>query len=1187
MTARILDASNLSLSALSAGVTNAAAYSVNFSTFGESNGLGPKGGNANTDAVYKTSSGMESGLQSMVLGVKNTSAYTTSRGFGAYFVPPKCTGSTSGNIDIRDSSDGRTHTTVDKVHCTWRVAIAAFASSTGVAHYNHVPLGVYDTAGTLIAGIRLQHRGEMYCFYLEPWLADSSKPASTLLAQIRTGLGSADATEHATSYFTIELVVDTTLASPTSDSTRAAARVVLPTGQAQPWVVQTWDSSDQSLSANACDSWQGWSTDKDATAGAPTYEPTFTIDSYHHVEGSDWWANYDTHGVGYDGFGHGVKIAELKPASDVYQDASGWTKSAGATWYTCIDDLPFSLGDYVGCTVTDKIITFGMESFLTKVGWTASPYGEVLGVVPKVLTSFYNATDYYYGSNVRYGVCNASNATYTQSGSLGDSYGEGATGSTRQLITALGVGVNEKPTGGAWDPSSIDTDLRLWLKSGPFYGSALKYPTVYDACVYVLYREPQRAVGSSSGGQGVLTGAPTLTRAKVASGAGRDCSRIDTTGMYRSWELPTLDSNGVTMNWTFGDYSPLTGKYYVCAWDKNLWNNQDPYGAGTGRYPCVAEVDPATGSTKIIWSAGESTTGASATDGGPHQGASGGWYWQSQGTGGGEPRAQRPHFLKIDKRPKFADGTTNPFYGHIFCSFLDGANGISAPVLQNMGTLWLDPSQARTGDYCKARFLPWERTSGDSNCKGALGLAITEDYVYLAAPYERGAVTNSVLHRFNKKNLTTSGDWSSGTVGSGYPIQDQAADWDAPIDTGIAITQSALQPIMNQLYYLGGTLWSACPAIRGWTPGDEATSPKGPWFVKAGTGVNEFNIRQFTIHPVTGNLWGYGQWNEGTLSNTRIKDWADTYENSGARTGLYGTDVIGVFEMNPSDGTVLRYWRIPVEIADDSYHSATASLRGAWRKDNADAYCPHGAHWIDENTLLLSVGEHRSPGDIAAITDWPRSTLFVFRRDEETWHQVTKPATNQNTLVMVDALATDRGTFSSGSANAPANRHDLMSLGGASPVQNPATWDTANLRYKYVLVDTGFGKAGSAVANYAYAQTGSEVGAGSKGHVIEVTAEPPLLRENEIEISATIDLTGTSITSINEWAMHLRSGGTIGQGSCFASGGAITADAGGKVRIRGYIQASEWTPGGSSSDIDVFWQVTSSGRKYWNSRSTS
>lgn len=1191
MVARLFDASNVSLACPSPAASNAAPWTANNAAFGESNGLGYKGGNSNNDSIGPATTGLESGVRAINVVTRNTSTYSTGRGVGAYFIPPRCTAASQ---DVRDNWDGRTHTTVGKVHCTWRIATTAFSKATGVAHYNHVVLGVYDTAGSLIAGIRVQHRGDMLVFHLEPWLA-TSNPGDTFLGQIRNSLGSQDVVEHATTdtdkYATFELVVDTTLSSPSSDSTRAAARIVLPTGQAQPWVVQTWDSSDMSLSENAADSWQIWAMDKDGTSGAPGYEPIFKLDNYHHVDGTDWWSNFDTYGIGHDGFGHGVKIAELKATSELQKDASGWTASTGTT-YGCVDDLPFALGDYISCGTADKQIVFGTESFLTKVGWSAAPYGEILGVVPKAYACWYSATDYYLGSNYRLGLANSSYATWTQGNGVA-SYSEMTAGTTRNFGNACGWGVNEKPSGGAWDASTIDTDLRLWIKQGPIYGA--KYPTVYDVVAYVVYREPQRAVGSSSGGQGVLTAAPTLTRARVASSAGRNCSRIDITdtqapngvNAYRAWELPSLDSNGVTMNWVFGDYSPVTGKYYVCSWDKNLWDNVDPQGAGTGRFPCVAEVDPATGTAKIIWSAGETTSGASADVGGPHFGSSGNWWWQPQGTGGGVPRAQRIHFLKVDKRPKFLDGTTNPFYGHVFCSLFDNGNTVTAPVLQNMGMLWLDPTQARTGDYCVGRFLPWERTSGDSYGRGAWGLCTTEDYVYLAAPYERNAVANSIIHRFNKKNFTATGRWSSGTVGTGHLVQNQADDWDAPIDTGATTTLSTLQPLVNQVYYLGGKVWvtAACPF--GFEPGNEAATIVGPWKFDAGTKVpDDFNTRQLTIHPTTGNLWGYGQWVAGTATNSRIKDWLDTYEFSGSRTGWCGNDAIGLYESDSTDGTVLRYWRIPLEITDDGIN-ATASKQGTWNRNDADSYCPHGAFWVDENTLLISVGEHRSPGDYSTATEWPRSTLMVFRRDDETWHQVTKPAKNMNGLVLVDALATDRGRFSSGSANAPANRHDLMGLAGASPVQNPSTWDSTKLRHRYVWVDTGFTKSGNGTDNYKYAATGVDVGDGSKGHVIEVFLRPPLLRENEIEISAEIDLSGTSITSIDEWRMELRSGGTVGQGSCFASGGSAAVDANGKVRVRGYIQGSEWKPGGSASDIDVFWRVTSSGRQYWNSRSTS
>lgn len=1201
MVARILDASNISL-AYPNYSNNYAPYTSNYCQLGESNGLGAKGGNSNTSAIGSTTSNVESGVRSVIAQTDNTSATNTQKGLGAYFVAPKCTGSTSSNIDIRDTADGRTHTTVPKVHCTWRVSIGAFSYGAQFTHYNFVPLGVYDTAGTLIAGVRLQHRGEAYVFYLEPYLA-TTNPGDTYLGQVRHGLGTQDSTEHsgAAQYMTVELVVDTTLSSPTSDSTRAAARIVLPSGQAQPWAVATWDSSDRSTSENACDSWQIWSQERDNTTGRPSNYPALQLDSYHHVDGTDWWANYDTYGVGFDGFGHGVKIAALKPASDIYQDTSGWTKSAGSTWWECIDDQPVSPGDFISCTTADKIITFGMESFLTKAGWSATPYGEILGVVPKVYTNFYNAADYYYGSNIRFGVANSSNATYTQSGSLGDSYTEGSSGCSRQLHCVLHHGVNEKPSGGAWAASSIDSDLRLWLKAGTFYGATKKYPTVYDACVYVLYREPQRAVGASSGGQGVLSAVPTLTRPRVASGAGRDCSKIDIadtsapngSNWYRSFELPTTDSNGVTNNFVFADWSPVTNKYYACAWDKNLWNNADPTGAASGRAPCVAEIDPATGTTKIIWRADENTTGGSATAGGPHHGASGGWYWPSTGASGA-PRAMRPHFLKVDKRPKFLDGTTNPFYGHLFVSFTDGANVISPPVVQNLGLLWLDPNQARTSDYCYGRWLPWERGS-DAGAKGALGVCVTEDFVYAAAPLENGT-NHGVVHRFNKKNFNAGSDWSGGTVGVGYPIQSQAADWDVAFDSGTSVAVSTLQHAVNQMYYLGGKVWVTGAVLYGFTPGDSANGDGGgtllgPWLCQAGTNiVDEFNIRQVSMHPTTGTLWCFGQWmaGSGSIGNSRIKDWLATWEQSGARTGLWGSDTLGLFEMDSSNGNVLRYWRVPLEITDDA-RNTDLTKQGAWRDDTYDdTMSIHGGHWLDEDTFLLAIGEHRSAGDYASTTEWPRSTLMVFRRGEETWHQVPKPALNMIALCNVDVLATDRGRFSSGSSDAPPNRHDMMSLGGATEVQDPSTWDSAGRRFRYLWTDIGFTKAGDNVPNYyTYAGTGATVGADSKGHVIEVTARPPLMRENEIQVTATIDLTGTSVAGIDEWRMELRSGGTIGQGGLFASGGAVTADGNGKVRLRGYVQSSEWQPGGSSADIDVFWRTTVSGRQYWNSRSTS
>lgn len=1209
MVARILDASNISL-AYPNYSNNYAPYTSTYCQLGESNGLGAKGGNSNTSAIGSTTSNVESGVRSVIAQTDNTSATNTQKGLGAYFVAPKCTGSTSSNIDIRDTADGRTHTTVPKVHCTWRVSIESFSYGAQFTHYNYVPLGVYDTAGTLIAGVRLQHRGEAYVLYLEPYLATDS-PGDTYLGQVRHGLGTQDSTEHsgAARYMTVELVVDTTLSSPTSDSTRAAARIVLPSGQAQPWVVATWDSSDRSTSENACDSWQLWTMDKDTTTGRPSNYPALQLDSYHHVEGTDWWSNYDAYGVGFDGFGHGVKIAALKPASDIYQDASGWAKSAGSTWWECIDDHTASLGDYISCTTIDKIITFGMESFLTKVGWSAAPYGEILGVVPKVYTNFYNATDYYYGSNVRFGVANSSNATYTQSGSLGDSYTEGSSGCSRQLHCVLHHGINEKPSGGAWAASSIDSDLRLWLKAGTFYGSAKKYPTVYDACVYVLYREPQRTVGSSSGGQGVLSAAPTLTRPRVASGAGRDCSKIDIadtsapngTDWYRSFELPTTDTNGKTNSWVFADYSPRTNKYYVCAWDHTVWSGNDPPGAAaSGRSPCVAEVDPATGTTKIIWRADETTTGGSATAGGPHHGASGGWYWPSDANSA-HARNLRPHFLKVDKRPKFLDGTVNPFYGHVFCSMADNTWGdVAAPFL--CGMLWLDPTQARTGDYCYGRWLPWE-DAGYNLARGGLGLVITEDYCYIASPTEYSALTNGIVHRFNKKGFTssTSGvDWSGGRDGSGipsgYPIQSQAADWDVAIDTGTGTTTSTLKHFINQLYYLGGKVWVTGAVIWGFTPGDSANGDGGgtrlgPWLCQAGTNVvDEFNIRQVTMHPVTGNLWCYGQWlaGSGSVGNSRIKDWLGTWEQSGARTGLWGSDTLGLFEMDSSTGAVLRYWRVPLEITDDA-RNTDLTKQGSWRDDAyGDTMCAHGGHWLDENTFLLAIGEHRWAGDYANTTEWPRSTLMVFRRDEETWHQVPKPALNMIALCNVDVLATDRGRFSSGSSDAPPNRHDMMSLGGAPEVQDPSTWDSAGRRYRYLWTDTGFTRAGDNVPNYyTYAGTGATVGADSKGHVIEVTARPPLMREDEIQVTATIDLSSTSVAGIDEWRMELRSGGTVGQGGLFASGGAVTADGNGKVRLRGYVQSSEWKPGGSSADVDVFWRTTVSGRQYWNSRSTS
>lgn len=1201
MAARVLDASNVSMQTIS-GTTGQAPYSVNYSDYGESNGLGPKGGNADSSCLVGTTSGVESGLRA-ILGTAYNVSSSTDRGCGAYFVAPRCTGATSSNIDIRDTSDGRTHTTVDKVHCTWRMSIQTFSSSVAVAHYNFVPLGVYDTSGTLIAGIRLQHRGEMYALYLDPYLGTGSKPGDMLLGQLRSGLGTQD-TEHApgdstAGYMTVELVVDTTLSSPSSDSVRAAARIVLPTGQAQPWVVATWDASDNSTSANACDSWQFWSSNRDGTTNRPNYEPYVKIDSYHHVDGSDWWSNYDTHGVGYDGFGHGVKIVYLAPTSDVLVDTpSGWTKSTGSTAYGVVDETPVSYGDYLWCNTNDKRVVFGLESFLTKAGWTASPYGEVLGVVAKVAASI-GTTDYYYGTNIRVGLCDGSNNTYTQ-GSGVSSYAEVCVANNRQMKGVYSWGVNEKPAGGAWDPSSIDTDLRLWLQQGPAYGSALKYSTIYGAGAYVLYREPVRAVGSSSGGQGVLESAPTLTRPRVASGAGRNCARIDiadttapngSTG-YRWWELPTTDTNGVTNNFVFGDYSPLTGKYYFGAWDRDPWTSTDPVGAaGSGRSPCIAEVDPATGTTKIIWRADETTSGGSATDGGPHSGSSGSWYWPTDGAD--KARSLRIHFLKIDKRPKFLDGTTNPFYGHIFCSFAD--NGLSSgQYLYLCGTLWVDPSQARTGDYCYARWLAWPDTPSYNYSRGAYGVAITEDYAYFASPWENGT-NHGIIHRFNKKNFAAGSDWSGGTVGSGYPIQTPASDWDTSIDTGTSTSTSALQHAINQLYYLGGKVWSTGAVVFGFTPGDSANGDTGgtvlgPWALKAGnaTLVREFNTRQLTMHPATGNLWGVGQWaaDGATTANSRIKDWLETYENSGSRTGCYGNDTVGVFEMNPSTGDVLRYWRVPLEITDDSLN-ATAAKQGSWRSDLwGDSMSIHGCHWVDEDTLLISIGEHRTSGDYASVTEWPRSTLLVFRRSEETWHQVTKPAKNQIALCLVDVLATDRGRFSSGSGDAPPNRHDLLSLGGASPVQTPSTWDPSGLRHRYILTDVGFTRAGNATPDYyTYAADGGATSS-SRGHGIEVYLRAPVLQENEVMVEAIIDLTSTSITSVDEWRMELRSGGTVGHGQIFASGGTTTAVSN-KVRIRGFIQASDYKPGSTGADIDVFWAVTTGGRQYWNSRSTS
>lgn len=1199
MGARLLDATNWSQSYLNDG---AGADGAAMKYHGESNGAQYSGGNWESDYCNAVSTGTDGGARAQQWRVHNAGVGNTSNRRGrSYFVNPMVSAAGTGIVD--GGSDGRVHGGVAKVHSTWRISFSAVTSTTS-AHfrYNEIICGVYDVANTLIAGIRMQWRGESYSFYLEPY-GQTGNYGDCYLGQIR-GFGASD-TDHAGTdrYATFEIAIDTSLSGT---NVRAAARMVLPTGQAQQWVTVSWDASTTSTSAKLCNNWEyGITNARDASG--PTAMPYFTFGSAHHVDGTDWWSNYDTNGMGYDGFGHGCKVAYLAASGVLTQDASGWTPATNP--HLNIDENPVSYADSVNSgTTAGKKLVLDLESFLTKVGWTGSPYGTIQGVVAKASGTHYEGattTKYYLGTNAKVGFCDGSYAQYTQSATSGSgrtgtraqdadnandanylkSWREMTFGGSGSNATVVNYnwsnhwGVNEKPGGGAWDPSTIDTDLRLYLEAGPIYNGGV---LIYVAGCYVVYREPQRAVASSTGDQGVLSTAPTVARPRANSGAGKACDRIDITDSsvsptgtaYRWWELPTTDSNGVGSNPVFADYNPATGKHYVCHWDAQVFSNSDPSTAGTGRVPIISEVDPTTGAVSIIWRADEAHSSSLSSVGGPRFGPyTGSYTWITDGS---VARTMKPHFLKVDKRKKLTSGTDNPFYGHVFVSFYNGP--ATAPVNACGGMLWLNPAVKRTSgqygtpassDYCAARMLLWPSIGSSSH--GSFGLVVTEDYCYQASYQDSGL--HSYIRRFDKTAYTSGAKWSGGTAGSGQPV-DASGDWSTVVDSTAAT--------MNQLYYLAGKVWSVSAHIFGFVPGVEGTTVSvGP--ITAGTGVLPyFWPRQLTLNPFNGYLYAIGSWAASGTGNSRTTDMRSSYFAGGM-----GNDWTSLVEIDPAGPTIRKVWRVPVEIARDA---ADGDWGDALYQSGIDS---HGAHWLDKDTMVMSVLEHRSQD---AATYYPCSALMTFRLDTETWHEVTKPALNMWPTMLVEHLVPDRGQFSSGDTNAPPNRKDILTgvqtRDGSNRivcdgVSSPGKTIDPNLEYRFSWTDSGFEKVRSDAIDYVYAKGGSTVGAASRGHLIDVQVRPPVLEEDEILVTFTVDLTGTGITSIDGWRVEGRSGGTLGGGALLASGGTLTADGSNLVKARAIIGTEAWVAGSSSADLDVFWAVTASGRQYWNSRSTS
>lgn len=919
------------------------------------------------------------------------------------------------------------------------------------------------------------------------------------------------------------------------NNVQVSLRGVHANGHVTRWYTKAW-------TANGTDSWLGpldsWEFGNHmGKCGAVTNRPNvwnaFYLAGYWHARGESWWHERELNGYGKDRWGPKTRITALK-ASGVAANPGGWTTAPVTTWPT----------DYASTTyvaTTNKAIVYDVED-------PATPITTALAMVMKATAFQYGNTDNY-SLGLYIGSADASNnpVTVRQHDVRGESW-----------ISTYATPV---------PPPQDTTQIKLYLRSG-HNNNSFASPSwrVNSVGAYVAHAP-------------VATTGVSVSTSIVTSQSPRAVAKIDTGGVISQWKVPTPDSAGMSCVPVWADYNPRNGKVYVAGWYQSVYVPAQAIEGAVTPATFVAELDPSTGAFDIIWRANETASSDLRSDGGPQWNNSGTWTWAPPTTYG--QAAMAIHFLRVDKHENVvnADGTltANPFYGHVFCSFVNSAE--NKEFKEDHFTLWIDPTQGGQSTRSSTKFAKATKmlalpvglyAQGTANgSTGCLGLTVTESHVFTVQ------VLAAEITRYNwldKRNFAASGRWTGGLDGNGrgigrpvpavtddYPSSytSYAGAWGpewGTVNDETGSIATTWEWLANQLVYAYGYVWVSHMHLH----------RLDPWAADIGASLTTYTIsrgyrslaespinynglgtRFFAVRPRDGKLWA-SVMARVQVTNPIHNKWFTWLLNTAT---LQSSN--GVVEIN-SDGTVGRISRIPAELSKEA-PTGTEDIVG-----EANCWSPYTTvmhfGWADADTLVVSVVE------AAQGTKWPRTAWWAYRPDRNEWTEIEPPVKDWAPTGILPEMRDDSGRWlrtSPPATTAPASR-----------VSDPTS---ANARTIWGA-DQGMAKTfGGTTLTYKY--DGGSVHSDSPGWTYRMQWPGHVLAHDEIAVDFTLDLTGQAqTTGIDEWAVEVGNATSmLEQGALVDAGSAVTAVSS-IVRFTAVIDGTEMTPGEADRSIALFYR---------------